>query len=116
MSDAEQCSENRNSDSHHKNESRRQMVDHNLDKTLERIARNVLRRERQAASTNRVAEITREMVRRLPNSGSLDQSEVIAYVARNLRGVICSGNAACAPEGLDHETSVRLNHRTMLVN
>jgi hypothetical protein len=92
------------------------MVDHNLDKTLQRIARNLLRRERQAASTNRVAEITREMVRRLPNSGSLDQSEVIAYVARNLRGVIRSGNAACEAEGMDHDTSVRPNYRTMLAN
>ncbi len=92
------------------------MVEHNLDKTLERIARNVLRRERQAASTNRVAEITREMVRRLPNSGSLDQTEVIAYVARNLRGVIRSGNAARADEGVDHESSVRKNYRTILAN
>lgn len=116
MSSTNQDCEIEYSSSHNKNESRRQMVDHNLDKSLERIARNLLRRERQPASANRVAELTRELVRRLPNSASLDRSEVIAYVARNLQGVIRSENAAGAPEGVDQSTSVRQNHRTILAN
>lgn len=116
MSSTNRDCENGNSDPHHENESRRLMVDHNLDKTLERIARNALRRRRRAAPSNRVTAMTHNMVQRLPNSESLDQSEIVAYVARNLRGVIQSGNAAGAPEGVDHATSVRKNHRTMLAN